>query len=172
MILFLLRIFNQHSGRKACLSRHDPWHLSRGHWMIFLTPIRFGIHIWLISNRFHWQVNRSLTAYSIKQWKLKSFRVQNGFNIMSVIYRSIRSPLLKFEAKNFKQLGIKFWASLSSIRAWRLTVNFWPLKKDDEITEWQGKTTRSTFWCPCQNMLNSKKYVLSFFKGWCWGYPI
>ena len=29
LILFLLRMFNQHSGRKACLSRHDPWHISR-----------------------------------------------------------------------------------------------------------------------------------------------
>ena len=96
LILFLLRIFNQHSGRKACLSRHDPWNLSRDHWMIFLRPIRFGIHIWLISNRFHRQVSRSLTNLFYKTVKIEVISSSKRIEVIIQHYSPIRSLLLDF----------------------------------------------------------------------------
>lgn len=161
MILFLLRILNQHSGRKACLSRHDPWHLSRDHWMIFLTPIRFGTHIWQISNRFHRQVSRSLTNLFYKIVKIEVILSSKRIQVIIQHYSPIRS-LDFFWANIFEQLRIISWARTNSFQGSRLNGSIIePLNQDVELMKDEHGFT---FECACQNKSMSKKYVCEFFK--------
>ena len=135
LILFLPRIPNQHSGRKACLSRHDPWNLSRDHWMIYLRPTRFGIHIWLISNRFHRQVSRSLTNLFYKTVKIEVIPSSKRIEVIIQHYSSTRSLLLDFFWANiFEQLRIISWARTNSFQGSRLNGSIIePLNQDVEL---------------------------------------